>query len=171
MLSHSCCNPFANLFACSGNAQIGLYRVVNGNTPELCLSDRPPNPFLRSGVPLADTTNPDRNPFLSAPEQIETVWQGRGFVTLTPAKEDRERWGRIENASLEIMIPRIENEIETGLWVYVDWLYVPDVQGGAVKQVERHLPTIYKMSVDISKPVPFAPETVGVQDWRRGSQC
>ena len=161
---------FADVFACAGNVQVGIYRLGAGMSPELCPSDCEPNPFLRIGHHLPETNEPEKNPFLSSNQQIETVWVGRGFMTAKSVKNDREKWGKIDTETLEVMIPRVVPQLDTGLWVYIESLYVENIQGGEIMTLTRHLPTIYKFSVDTSKPVPFLPTAVGFDDWKRGVQ-
>lgn len=160
-----CIRPIAALFACSGNARIGLYRHEKDATPTLCPSvcSERPNPFL---------SKPD--PFLSAESHLQLIWDGCCLAQFggSGAKNDRDRWGMLEASQIEVMIPRIMAlGLESGIWAYLSMRYTDELFGGEVKEIDRTLPTVYKFKIDTSKPVPFLPIAVDFPNWKREIQC
>jgi hypothetical protein len=168
----------AHRLTCFGNAEIGFYKLERQPTPELCPSECPSkNPFLSDlSATHEEAGKTNVSPFLSSPAELICLWRGFGMALLpaTQTREERDRWGRIETAELEIAIPRIASvpqQIDTGIWCLIQWRHLDDLQAGEVKAINRHLPTLIKMTVDISKPIPFSPVDAIALNWLRGVQC
>lgn len=134
-------------FACAGNAQLWLFTTSPNSSH--CYS---------SG-----------NPALSSDDNIELLWEGPALVgTSVPARQDRRDNGRIEGQVREVTFPANSLTISTNIWAFLQLR--GDLIGGRVESVARDADSVTVITVDMSKPVPFAPALAGVPDWIRAPQ-
>lgn len=142
------CQPdLSCAYACAGNARIAIF-IPSPNSNH-CYSES--------------------NPALSSDDHIQLIWEGPATVgTSVPARQDRREEGRIETQVREVQIAANALTIPTGAWVFIELL--GDLLGGRIETVARDVPGLAPMTVDMAKPVPFAPTLVELPDWVRGVQ-
>lgn len=102
---------------------------------------------------------------------VSLVHSAKAWVSFAdPSSRHRTELGAIEGKLACVYVPTPELEIESGSWVYINYLN-RDLMGGYLERINRNrLDSILHLDVDLGKPVPFSPNFVGVGDWKRGPQ-